>query len=101
MDLSCEYQAYSGLIYDVIRGSYVIGIRRINHYIYVNRTGVICVIEPIIWIECVTGLARSIRPCTFCVFEEISIWWTDPAPDQIPIPDVRRPNNSKGRIGSG
>ena len=48
-----------------------------------------------------TGLAQSIRPCTFGVVEEISIWWTDPAPDQIPTPDVRRPNNSEGRIGSG
>ena len=48
-----------------------------------------------------TGLAQSIRPCIFGVFEEISIPRADPAPDQIPTPDVRRPNNSEGHIGSG
>ena len=36
-----------------------------------------------------TGLAQSTRPCTFGVFEEISIRRVDPAPDQSPAPDVR------------
>ena len=31
-----------------------------------------------------TGLAQSTRPCTFGVFEEISIRQVDPAPDQSP-----------------
>ena len=33
-----------------------------------------------------TGLAQSTRPCTFGVFEEISIQQVDPAPDQSPAP---------------
>ena len=33
-----------------------------------------------------TGLAQSTRPCTFGVFEEISIRRVDPAPDQSPAP---------------
>ena len=48
-----KYKTYSGLICVVKHVIYVIGIRRINPFIYVNRTGVICVIEPMIWFGCV------------------------------------------------
>ena len=47
-----------------------------------------------------TGLAQSTRPCTFGVFEEISIRRVEPAPDQSPAPDVRLPNYSGIQVQS-
>ena len=44
-----------------------------------------------------TGLAQSTRPCTFGVFEEISIWRVDPAKARRCVYFSAGPESGSGR----